>query len=391
MGILEITLIVVVVLLVVVLVMVFNRRQRRSHKRSPDIEEGLSQRAAHESSFRVQTAPASRCNTDKNDFWVEATVKTESIAEQLASLHKPPKPSTVPTFARAFNAPDATYDDNNQRFEVKASVRDAVTLPANFSAIKEWGGMIIGVYDQERCGSCWSFATTSAFTDRIRIKSEGKYLKDGDYLSPFHLAACIKCGKDNACPRVCEGNYLDDVMQYCVDSGAYAQSDITKHAKKGEGEQYLCIDLESKGVAPWKGSRKYRVNLFPPGQLVNPNNLKTNERAIMEEIYKHGSVCCIIKVYVPQDKRNFYLYEAGIYGYGWKEEPAETDGYHAINILGWGEEKITTGSKTEVVPFWIVRNSWGADWGSSGLGRVLRGQNFGMIESDVWAITPALP
>jgi len=389
MKILEVVLIVVIAILVLVILVAHDRKKRRKDRSTRAVEEGLSQMDARESSFQVHPDASRRCDTDTNDFWVEARARQTDIGERLAELHKPPKPSTVPTFARAFNAGDSTYDE---RFEVTAGIKDPIVLPANFSAIKEWGGMIIGVYDQERCGSCWSFATTSAFTDRIRIKSGGKYLANGDYLSPFHLAACIKCGKDNACPRVCEGNYLDDVMQYCVDSGAYAQSDIDKHAIKGEEEQYLCIDLESKGVLPWKGSKKYRVNLFPPGQLTNPTNLKINERAIMEEIFKNGSVACIIKVYVPQDKRNFYLYESGIYGYGWKEEPAETDGYHAINILGWGEEDIkNTSGKTETVKYWIVRNSWGDSWGSSGLGRVLRGQNFGMTESDVWAIDVKLP
>ena len=33
-------------------------------------------------------------------------------------------------------------------------------------------------------------------------------------------------------------------------------------------------------------------------------------------------------------------------------------GLHAIKIIGWGVEKGT--------PYWLVSNSWGADWGESG-------------------------
>jgi len=288
-----------------------------------------------------------------------------------------PKPNIGATFER---------DGGNQdyKFEVNATGLDGIKLPKNFSAIKQWGSMIIGVYDQEACGSCWAFSTTSALTDRIRINSKGEYLKDGDYLSPFHLAACMKCGVGQTCADVCQGNYLDDVLEYLVQHGCAAQSDIEKYSS--QDEEYRCFDYAKHGVRSWKGIRKYRVNLFPPGMLGSAENRLTNETSIMEEVYKHGPVCCIIKVFVPKDSRNFYNYKSGVYGYGWDKEPSTTDGYHAINIVGWGEET----KNGKLVKYWIVRNSWGNEWGTSGFGKIIRGQNFGMIESDVFGITPAL-
>lgn len=255
-----------------------------------------------------------------------------------------------------------------------------ISLPKNFMASSKWPLSISGVFDQERCGSCWAFATSNAFSDRLKIKYQGKILSENDYISPFNLAACVKCGVNGACPRVCEGNYLDDVCQFLVDEGAMPQSIIEKHGNKSLS--YHCFDYLTVGVKPVKAKRKYRVNLFPPSMLKDANHLASNEKAIMTDVYKHGTVCCIIKVYVPPDSRNFYLYDKGIYGHGWKSMPTQMEGYHAITILGWGEEKI--GNK--IVKYWIVRNSWGNSWGTQGLGRILRGQNFGMIESDVWAL-----
>lgn len=313
---------------------------------------------------------------------IESTlVEPEIDAEQKNLLKSHPRPATVPTFARQTTDEDRLEISNHgYRFHVKSTGKDRMSIPRNFSAIKQWEGMITGVYDQERCGSCWAFATCSSFTDRIRIKSGGKLLRDGDYLSPFHLAACMKCGIDGACPRVCEGNYLDDVLQFLVDEGGAAQSDIEKYST--QGEEYRCFNAATHGVKLWKGKRKYRVNIYPPSMLTDKKLLLENETAIMEEIYQHGPVNCIIKVYVPMDQRNFYLHKTGIYGYGWTSEPKETDGYHAINIVGWGEEEIDG----KMVRFWIVRNSWGSEWGQMGLARVWRGVNFGMIESDIWAI-----
>ena len=289
-----------------------------------------------------------------------------------------PKPNAMPTFGRD------DYCIDEFRVKVNSTGLKDIDLPESFSAIKNWGGMITGVYDQEKCGSCWAFATSSALTDRIRIKSNGKYLKDGDYLSPFHLAACMKCGKNQTCPLVCEGNYLDDVLEYLVTHGCVAQSDIDKHS--GENEEYRCFDYEANGVKPWRGVKKYRVNIYPPGMLSSKSNLYENELAIMQDVYEHGPVCCILKVYVPSDERNFYAYKSGVYGYGWKDEPIETDGYHAINIVGWGVDKTKKGN----IKYWIVRNSWSSDWGTSGFAKILRGVNFGMIEADVFSIVPSL-
>ena len=394
------SLIILIVLIVIIVILAVRASQSRHRRgRRPHHQRG-------ERTFRRKEQTCSYSNSDDQSSESESSNESEDSKprsenkmyeanfERLPKTTQPyvpdrqnhPKPATVPTFSRNQPTTDADgYMDisaHGYRFEVAASNHESIKMPKNFSAIKEWEGMIIGVYDQERCGSCWAFATCSSFTDRIRIKSDGKYLQNGDYLSPFHLAACMKCGISNACPTVCEGNYLDDVLEFLVTTGAVAQSDITKHSDLGL--EYHCFDSNAVGVKSWKGIRKYRANIFPPAMLTTKENLAKNETAIMEEIYKNGTVCCIIKVYVPLDKRNFYLYKEGIYGYGWESEPTESDGYHAINIVGWGEETTPTG----VAKYWIVRNSWGDSWGTNGFGRILKGENFGLIESDVWAIDP---
>merc|ERR1719324_2122019 len=52
---------------------------------------------------------------------------------------------------------------------------------------------------------------------------------------------------------------------------------------------------------------------------------------------------------------------------------------HSILAVGWGEEK---NEKTgEVIPYWIIRNSWGKDWGELGYAKVRRGENDAAIET----------
>ena len=301
------------------------------------------------------------------------------LSEVRTKVNSASRATAKPTFERHPELGLCQIDET-YRFEVKAVKRALVDMPPNFSAIKQWQNLIGGVFDQERCGSCWSFSCCSSFTDRLRIKSDGKKLPDGDFISPSQLAACMKCGTDNICPKVCEGNYLDDVFQYVVEHGAVSQSMVDKHTK--HGTEYICMDYKALGVKPYKARSKYRVNILPPGQLNTPENLALNENAIMQEIFEHGPIAAILQIYIPPDKRNFYVHQSGVYGYDWKSLPKETDGYHAINILGWAEDIIDG----KVVKSWIIRNSWSEKWGSNGYAKVVRGINFGMLEADCWAL-----
>ena len=53
---------------------------------------------------------------------------------------------------------------------------------------------------------------------------------------------------------------------------------------------------------------------------------------------------------------------------------------HAVVLVGWGTRKNED--------YWIVRNSWGPAWGSSGVVRILKGVDYLGIENDVWAACP---
>ena len=56
---------------------------------------------------------------------------------------------------------------------------------------------------------------------------------------------------------------------------------------------------------------------------------------------------------------------------------------HSVVIIGWGTDE-TSG------PYWIVRNSFGHNWGQNGDFQVARGQNDFGIEKEVSAYEPRL-
>ena len=50
---------------------------------------------------------------------------------------------------------------------------------------------------------------------------------------------------------------------------------------------------------------------------------------------------------------------------------------HAVVCVGWGE----TIHDGNLIKYWILKNSWGEEWGEDGYFRMLRGVNLGAIEN----------
>jgi cathepsin H len=65
---------------------------------------------------------------------------------------------------------------------------------------------------------------------------------------------------------------------------------------------------------------------------------------------------------------DFRLYKKGIYSSD-KCKQGSKDVNHAVLIVGYGQAP-ETGK-----PYWIVKNSWGPDWGEEGYFRIARGKN----------------
>jgi KDEL-tailed cysteine endopeptidase len=58
-----------------------------------------------------------------------------------------------------------------------------------------------------------------------------------------------------------------------------------------------------------------------------------------------------IKVSIKADSNAFRLYSGGIFN----DTSCGTEHNHAVGLVGWGVENN--------VEYWILRNSWGTDWG----------------------------
>merc|ERR1712198_423234 len=89
---------------------------------------------------------------------------------------------------------------------------------------------------------------------------------------------------------------------------------------------------------------------------------------LMQDLVQNGPVTAQFFVY-----SDFLTYTGGVYEH--KRGAGQMLGGHAIKIIGYGVENGT--------PYWLITNSWNADWGDNGFFKIVRGKNNCQIENFV--------
>ena len=105
-----------------------------------------------------------------------------------------------------------------------------------------------------------------------------------------------------------------------------------------------------------------------------PGTEDVGEINIRKEIYNWGPVVTAMKIYP-----NFYSFDPKKDIYKWNKIGPQVGG-HAVEIIGWGIEKNTK--------YWIIKNSWGKNWGDKGYFKMIRGINDCEIESNCMGMIP---
>ena len=95
----------------------------------------------------------------------------------------------------------------------------------------------------------------------------------------------------------------------------------------------------------------------------------------MKEIYYRGPIACGCAT--PEALEE---YKGGIFN----DTTGDMRLTHDVSVVGFGVEN--------GVKYWVVRNSWGANWGENGFFRVVRGINNLNIETNCsWAVPSPTP
>jgi len=188
---------------------------------------------------------------------------------------------------------------------------------------------IIGpVKNQAQCGSCWGFSAVSSIESAYALKT-GKYIS----LSEQQL---VDCSGDYG-NQGCNGGLMDNAFRYIMDYGLEREDDYPYEAYDDE-----CRYDRSKVAV----------------KISNYQDIpQYDEKALTEKIADVGP----ISVAIDASQFSFQLYDGGVYD----EESCSQDQLdHGVVAVGYDSENGND--------YYIVRNSWGPNWGEDGYIRMSR-------------------
>jgi len=213
----------------------------------------------------------------------------------------------------------------------------------------------------EYCGSCYSFGSTSALGDRIRIARKG--------VGPeINLAMQVVLNCDLA-DLGCSGGDSLSVYHWIHSQGGIPDETCQPYSSTGHDtgrkckSQDVCRVCDEKGC---KAASNYEVYDIAEYGIVQ------GEHHMMAELQR-GPISCAIAT--PPEFVNLVGWDI----YEDKTHSKAID--HIISVVGYGTE--------DGKDYWILRNSWGTYWGFYGWSRVARGTNNIMIETSCDWATPA--
>ena len=199
--------------------------------------------------------------------------------------------------------------------------------------------VVAGVKDQGSCGSCWSFATCANL--------EGLYAQKKGVVKTFSEQFLVDCDTEDS---ACNGGLMERAFAWIKNNngGFMYESDYPYTGKKGtcspDATKY--VDMKVTGY----------VKLGESSSVFAP----VDEDEIKEFLYETGPLA------IALNASPLNTYKSGIIDLAsWR---CSTSGInHAVTLVGYGVDA----SKGN---YWIVKNSWGANWGEEGYFRIARGK-----------------
>ncbi|XP_065215929.1 procathepsin L-like [Planococcus citri] len=204
---------------------------------------------------------------------------------------------------------------------------------------KKWDwtakNVVTKVKNQEGCeNGDWAFAAIGAL--------EGLLARNGYNLTDLSEQELIDCTVPNG-NYGCTGGTVEKAFDYIKENGIctnqsypYTGTDTGVCLNKLEGKIVNSLDIEHDFI---------------------PNG---NELLMKQYLYHNGPILAIINA----SQESFMNYTGGIY----HNDTCAKVGEHNVLIVGYGETE-------QGEEYWIVKNSWGEDWGEKGYIRIARGKN----------------
>ena len=282
--------------------------------------------------------------------------------------------------------------------------------------------------NQGQCGDCWAVGSMNSISDRYVIANGGK----NPHFSPLEVISCTygqtytinyknyADHPEELSPLACQGGYPEAACLFSEKNGVGFDNGNTQRWLDSSGCSSdtnplgcynnmlpYCAQFQANNIKTVEGSTKSLVIVSGDDSKSQINTSQTIEN-MKREIYYNGPIIGKYSVYSdfqtysmdqyannpwPQTN-NIYIHSKDNSPYkglgtvqcpgGGSQEPELCNmGNHVVEIVGYGTDKAVP--KYGEVDYWIIRNSWGGQWGQ----KINNSKYGGYCKIAMWAGGPS--
>lgn len=246
------------------------------------------------------------------------------------------------------------------------------------------------VMNQMLCGSCWAFAGASCISNTLVISGVAR---TNPQASPTFCLICYGQGQcQGGNPALLFQNVADSgiASEHCVDYSWCANNDKCNGAGTGHFDaSFNTSSLLPSNCGCIKGGESEEHYLFTISPNIQSLFVGNSDPAVFQKvvrtnIYTRGTLVAGYPVLSNFMRGTFTKINGGVYLERGNYDTATSEltfsdantdvstqlkGFHAVEVVGWGLAKnilIDNGGIRADVPYYVVKNSWGAGWGDRG-------------------------